>query len=102
MAWLKLKFQSPADVDAYYFRPVMSVDGDPQKLSEMSHSFVARCKSAYGLQVPNDFIILATEAMIHFKGSKWSNVLYNIAKAFGEMREDLILASRLIGCLWDF
>ena len=51
-------------------------------------TLVSLCKSAYGLEVPNDFIILATKAMIHLKGSKWSNVLYNIAKRFGEMRED--------------
>ena len=90
VAWLNLKFQSPTDADAYCFRPVLPIDDDdPQKkLSEMSHSFVALCKSAYGLEVPNDFIILATKTMIHLKGSKRSNVLYNIAKGFGEMRED--------------
>ena len=37
VAWLKPKFQTPADADAYYFRPVLLVDDGPQKkLSEMS------------------------------------------------------------------
>ena len=80
-------FNHPADADAYHFRPVLPIDDDdPQKLSEMSHTFVALCKSAYGLVVPNNFIILATKAMIHLKGLKQCNALYNIAKGFGEPR----------------
>ena len=89
VAWLKPKFQTPADADAYYFGPVLPVhDGPQKKLSEMFDSFVSLCKSAYGLEVPNDFITLAAKAMVHLKQSNRSNVLYNIAKGFGEMRED--------------
>lgn len=82
----------------------MSVDDNLQKkLSGMSHSFAALCESAYGLDVPNDFITLAAKAMVHLKGSKRSNVLYIIAKALVKcVKISLIHASQLTGCLWAF
>ena len=87
VAWLKLKFQTPADADAYYFRPVLPADG-PQKTLKCPTLLLPLFKSAYGFEVTNDFIALAAKAMVHLKRSKLSNVLYNIAKGFGEMRED--------------
>lgn len=41
-----------------------------------------------GLSVPDDFVILAAKAMLQLKNSGRSNVLYNLAKAIGTIRED--------------
>ena len=40
------------------------------------------------LSVPDDFIILAAKAMLQLKSSNRSNVIYNLAKAIGTVRED--------------
>lgn len=41
-----------------------------------------------GLSVRDDFVILAAKAMLQLKNSGRSNVLYNLAKAIGTIRED--------------
>ena len=38
--------------------------------------------------MPDDFIILAAEAMLQLKSSNRSNVIYNLAKAIETVRED--------------
>ena len=40
------------------------------------------------VEVPNDFIELAVKAMIHLKENHRSNVLYNLVKGLGVMRQD--------------
>ena len=73
MAWLKPKFPTPADADAHYFRPdpEASSDENPQKqLSDLSRTYSTLCSSAVGLEVPKDFIVLASQAMVHLQRSK--------------------------------
>ena len=86
----KLPNTSWINADTYYFRPTLvSSDNHPQKkVSDMSYSFTALCKSTCGLNVPNVFIMLASKgySMVYLQGSRQTNALYNIAKGFGEYK----------------
>ena len=89
VAWLKPKFQTPADADAHYFRREDSTTENPQKkLSDLSRTFTTLCYSAFGLEVPDDFLVFASKAMLHLHQSKRSNVVYKICKGIGELRHD--------------
>ena len=97
MGWLKQRFQCPADAERHYFSSVdqssteqqlCSRDRIEQQLSVMSRSFSNLCAVAYGVCVPEDFILLSAKAMMNLKECHRSNVLYSIAKGLGVLRSD--------------
>ena len=61
--------------------PVIQLD----RLSNLFSSYAAR---ELKLSVPDDFVILAARTMMQLKDNHCSNVLYNMAKAIGTIRED--------------
>ena len=58
------------------------------QLNVLSKLFSAYASTEMSLSVPDDFIILAAKAMLQLKSSNRSNVIYNLAKAIGTVRED--------------
>ena len=85
---MKQKFQCPTDAEAYYLGGSASAHKDGvDNPSSLSQSFT-QCCAKFGVEVPNDFIELAVKAMIHLKENHRSNVLYNLVKGLGVMRQD--------------
>ena len=58
------------------------------QLDLLSKLFSSYASSEMRLSVPDDFIVLATRAILQLTSSGRSNVLYNLAKAIGTIRED--------------
>ena len=58
------------------------------QLDLLSKLFSSYASSEMRLSVPDDFIVLAARAMLQLTSSGRSNVLYNLAKAIGTIRED--------------
>ena len=50
--------------------------------------FAVFVKKASRISVPDDFLVLAANAMVHLRHSGRSNVLYQLAKGLGTMRAD--------------
>lgn len=89
------KFATPADASKHFFSHPLarstatSENDDPDsQLSEMSAKFSSLCHIHFGLNVTDDFLTLAKNAMVRLHQVKRSNVLYNLAKGCGEMRPD--------------
>ena len=59
-----------------------------QKLHIISSLFKSHLASNLSVNVPDDFLELAAAAMQHLKSCGRANVLYNLAKAIGTMRDD--------------
>ena len=59
-----------------------------EQLEEMSKLFQLYVLGHYSLTVPSDFLELATRAMAQLKHHRRSNVLYNLAKCMGILRQD--------------
>jgi len=53
-------------------------------LSQLFELYVSSCY----LHVPEDFLIHAVNAMLQLKHNRWWNVLYNLAKGIGTLKED--------------
>ena len=60
-----------------------------QQLHIISSLFKSHLASNLSVNVPDDFLELAAAAMQHLKSCGRANVVYNLAKAIGTMREDL-------------
>lgn len=58
------------------------------QLDLLSKLFSSYASNEMRLSVPDDFIALAARAMLQLMSSDRSNVLYNLAKAIGTIRED--------------
>ena len=59
------------------------------QLDLLSKLFSSYASSEMRLSVPDDFIVLVARAMLQLTSSGRSNVLYNLAKAIGTIREDV-------------
>ena len=109
VGYLKKQFQTPRDAeDAYsgeqsadsnaevepstmdsstieYHESQLSVIVQLDLLSRLFSSYTSR---ELELCVPDDFFALAAKAMMQLKDNNHSNVLHNMAKAIGTIRED--------------
>lgn len=54
----------------------------------LSCMFTRVCEEELGLKIPKDFLVLASSAMLHLSEKSRSNILYNLAKGIGTIRED--------------
>ena len=54
----------------------------------LSCMFTRVCEEELGLKIPKDFLVLASSAMLHLSKKNRSNILYNLAKGIGTIRED--------------
>lgn len=68
--------------------PVYSLSDTGMELEILSSKYASICQKCFGLEVPNDFLVYAGAAMIHLTKNNRSNVLYNLAKGLGTLRED--------------
>ena len=102
---LRRKFKSPEEAEAHYF-PLNLVASEPteveaatitprllnssenQDLKVISSLYKSYCTSCSSVTPPDDFLKFALLAMEHLKSCGRSNVLYNLAKALGTMRDD--------------
>ena len=57
-------------------------------IENLSQLFSDICKKSCGVDVPDDFLLLCCQAMTFLKKNQRTNVLYNLAKGLGTMRED--------------
>lgn len=64
----------------------MNSDVGLEALSLMA--FTQVCEEELGLKVPKNFLLFASSAMVQLAKKHRSNVLYNLAKGIGTMRED--------------
>ena len=109
--YLCRKFKSPVAAEAHYFPPkqiaesqVMITNSEVKIVPEVQHSletmpsqklciisslFKSHIASNLSVNVPDDFLELAAAAMQHLKSCGRANVLYNLAKPIGTMRDDL-------------
>lgn len=109
VGYLKKQFQTPRDAeDAYSGEqsadsnaevepPTIDSSTTEYHFSQLSAivqlDLLSRLFSSYAsrelkLSVPDDFVALAAKAMVQLKDNNHSNVLYNIAKVIGTIRED--------------
>ena len=58
-------------------------------MSRITYNLQSHLASNLSVNVPDDFLELAAAAMQHLKSCGRANVVYNLAKAIGTMREDL-------------
>ena len=58
------------------------------QLNVLSKLFSVYASTKINLFVPDDCIILAAKAMVQLESSNQSNVIYNLAKTIGTIRED--------------
>ena len=107
--WLKKRFTSPKDAERFYWstpdpttlpdlnRTVsdkeVQTDSPPSQVTDcsiqsLSLLFSSACKKEYGLDVPEDFLVLSSRGMLHLHLNQRSNVLYTLAKGLGVFRED--------------
>ena len=102
---LRRKFKSPEEADLHYF-PKNLVASDPtavavatitpsllnspenQELKVISDLYKSYCSSCSSVIPPDDFLKLVLSAMEHLQSCSCSNVIYNLAKALGTMRDD--------------
>ena len=59
-----------------------------EQLNALSMMFIAYMSSGPCVLVPEGFLIIAKNAMLQLRDHGRSNVLYNLAKGIGTMRED--------------
>ena len=57
-------------------------------VQSLSQQFSSICRRDFGIEVPVDFLVLSAYGMRHLLTNGQSNVLYNLAKGFGVMRND--------------
>ena len=58
------------------------------QISQMSCQFSSILKHEYCLNVPQDYLELSVQAMLHLKQCDRSNILYSLAKGLGTLRPD--------------
>ena len=68
---------------------VQSIQPTPeQKLQVLSQTFTHHCSAHSKVDLPEDFLVLATSAMEHLQSCRRSNVVYTLAKVLGTMRKN--------------
>ena len=63
----------------------LSFDDNIEYLSAV---FSQLCEKELGVQIPKDFLVFASSAMLRLAMQNRSNILYNLAKGIGTMRKD--------------
>ena len=58
------------------------------QISQMSHQFSSLLKDEYHLNIPQDYLELSVQAMLHLKQCDRSNILYSLAKGLGTLKPD--------------
>ena len=58
------------------------------QISQMSCQFSSILKDEYRLNVPQYYLELSVQAMLHLKECDRSNILYSLAKGLGTLRPD--------------
>ncbi len=103
---LKKKFGSPKEAEKFYStgttghndcgtqtclytaNPNVVVVGDSLSLEQVSVWLSSYCKRELDITVPEDFLSIATSAMVRLSQCQRSNVVYNLAKGISKMRTD--------------
>ena len=117
VGWLKKKFKTPEDAERYYCSQQLTdcgvqipeshdfsqqfvdcgiqtdhspVDTDHERpsLEKLSGLFSIYCEKELNILVPADFLKFAAVAMERLKLCSRSNVIYNLARGLGTMRND--------------
>ena len=108
IGWLKKRFSSPAAAEAHFQSPAPSVEKQVDcsvqasvstvhqqtqcdymyTFEDVSKQFVQLVRRIYNVSVPDDFLKLSAQAFYHLKAQQRSNVLHNLAKGLGTVRED--------------
>jgi len=70
------------------FSDLFSKLPEDTQLQTLSRLFSSYLVSSHDLQVPDDFLCHAANAMLQLRQNKRTNVLYNLAKGMGTLRED--------------
>lgn len=73
--------------------PIVSIENPshvsgPQVISQISCQFSSVLKDVYCLNVPQDYLELCVQAMLHLKQCDRSNILYSLAKGLGTLKPD--------------
>jgi len=76
------------DIDALCLLALFKKLPAEEQLQALSMMFIAYMSSSPCITVPEDFLIHAKNAMLQLRNSGRSNVLYNLAKGLGTIRED--------------
>jgi len=76
------------DIDAMFLLALFKKLPAGEQLQALSMMFIAYMSSSLCITVPEDFLIHTKNAMLQLRSSGRSNVLYNLAKGLGTMRED--------------
>ena len=103
---LKKKFDTPKEAEKFYRTGSTSgrkdcgsqaclstespsaVVGDNMSLKQVSVWLSSYCKRELDITVPEDFLSIATSAMVRLSKCQRSNVVYNLAKGISKMRTD--------------
>jgi len=70
------------------FSDLFSKLPEDTRLRTLSRLFSSYLVSSHALQIPDDLLYHAANAMLQLRQNKCTNVLYNLAKGMGTLRED--------------
>lgn len=75
-------------IDSSMFLGILNLVPRESRLPLLSEVFSAYMLTMFKLSVPNDFLHLAASAMLQLSNNGRTNVLYNLAKGMGTLRQD--------------
>jgi len=87
-------------IDTSTLLDILNTMPTESRLPLLSEVFSAYMLNVFKLLVPHDFLLPSATAMLQLSNNGRTNVLYNLAKGTGTLRQDETQGFQLSECLW--